>query len=646
MSSPTTPQLTPTSTESSNVPKKSPPPGNPTEDPLAPLLSSLLPTTLSLKLYHISTPPSRHFPLFSPPPNQDPHRTTLESHFLVLSHESVLVFAIEVLIYTIPKQHSRTFFISKADSSGYLPSNVSSFATETGERKSTLRTISTAFIKYLFDMARRADPHLTATISLFARSQSQYLFPNSAENKKKHVLTDRGLVAWWGKVLDPVLQEYASSGGKGYLLVPGFDAGQTRFMIPSVEEGGVKWVNGHPFKLDLDNDVSVREVIPHFPDDPKARYLDELNGVAGSKDAGLGGGGKVKERAASWRDIKTIEQFWELMSFRQECSLGRCVGFLWVVVEGVKKERKMTTASLGGEGIPEDEVVFSPTSTTTPTFLENTIGAPATANSSQEKSPIESVGPFDSTNTSLPPPPAEASTPAPTPPSPTPSPRKRHSSSTTTFQPTKKKLRALSFSSTSTATTPLLIPSLLTLDEKAYNKTVDSLLNHSDFGDLESAKRGSRKWIESVQPGVAEKGDWGVDVVGLIKVAESTKEQENGTGGGGGVVVNTLSAGLVRRKSSTPSIAGVNVLSAGLVRKKSRVAGEEEGKLPGVTEVQEKNGVNILSAGLLRKKPKSQQQQQQQEVVVVEGGKGKGGGEVVMNVPPASLVRKKPKGGE
>lgn len=543
----------------------------------------------------------------------------------MLSHESVLVFAIEVLIYTVPRQHSRTFFVSKADSSGYLPSNASSFTPESGERKSTLRTISTAFIKYLFDTSRRADPHLTATISLFARSQPQYLFPNSGENDKKHVLTDRGLIAWWGKVLDPVLQEYASSGGKGYLLVPGFDAGQTRFMIPSVAEGGAKWTNGHPFKLDLDNDVSVREVIPHFLDDPKARYLDELNGVAGSKDAGAGGGGKVKERAAAWRDIKTIDQFWELMSFRQECSLGRCVGFLWIVVEGVKRERKMTTASLGGESIPEDEVVLSPTSATDLVFSEGILGAATTASNSQEISPIESVGPLDSITTASLASPVEAPTPAPTPPSPATSPRKRRSSSSTSFQPSKKKLRALSFSSTSTATP--LIPPLLTLDEKAYIRTIDSLLNHSDFGDIESAKRGSRKWIESVQPGVSEKGDWGVNVVGLVKVVQNGK-QGNGDGAGSGeAAVNILSAGLVRRKSSTPG-NGVNALDPGLVRRKSKAVEE---KLPGVTEEQKQNGIVVLPASLLRKKPKPQEEAKEKPVV---------------NVLPTNLVRKKPKAGE
>jgi regulator of Ty1 transposition protein 109 len=33
-----------------------------------------------------------------------------------------------------------------------------------------------------------------------------------------------------------------------------------------------------------------------------------------------------------WHSVKTLDQFWELMAFRQECSAGRLVGFLWLVV--------------------------------------------------------------------------------------------------------------------------------------------------------------------------------------------------------------------------------------------------------------------------------------------------------------------------
>ena len=133
-----------------------------------------------------------------------------------------------------------------------------------------------------------------------------------------------------------------------------------------------------------------------------------------------------------------------------------------------------------------------------------------------------------------------------------------------------------------------------------------------------------------MQPGVSEKGDWGIDVVGLVKVVQNGKQENEGGAGSGEVIVNTLSAGLVRRKSSTPGNNGVNALNPGLIRRKSKAVGEEE-KLPGVTEEQKQNGVAILPASLLRKKPKPQEEVKETPVV---------------NVLPTNLVRKKPKAGE
>jgi len=39
-------------------------------------------------------------------------------------------------------------------------------------------------------------------IHLFARVQSQYLFPASIEHPGKNVLSDAGLVKWWKAVMD------------------------------------------------------------------------------------------------------------------------------------------------------------------------------------------------------------------------------------------------------------------------------------------------------------------------------------------------------------------------------------------------------------------------------------------------------------
>lgn len=65
--------------------------------------------------------------------------------------------------------------------------------------------------------------------------------------------------------------------------------------------------------------LSVQCLIPRLPDDPKARFCDDL-------DASVDAQGR-------WRGVKTLEEFWELMGYRQECSAGRVVGFVWVVFD-------------------------------------------------------------------------------------------------------------------------------------------------------------------------------------------------------------------------------------------------------------------------------------------------------------------------
>ena len=43
-----------------------------------------------------------------------------------------------------------------------------------------------------------------------------------------------------------------------------------------------------------------------------------------------------KQRTGQWRSVRGLEQFWEMMSFRQECSSGRLVGFLWATFQPTK----------------------------------------------------------------------------------------------------------------------------------------------------------------------------------------------------------------------------------------------------------------------------------------------------------------------
>ncbi|KAL8893588.1 MAG: hypothetical protein Q9192_005117, partial [Flavoplaca navasiana] len=149
-------------------------------------LAASLPKSQRFVIHHLSTPPTPSPALYSAPPGRKPEKTTCESHFLsVTIHHNdkpIQIFALEVLIYTT--QDLITLFVSKADSTGYLhllklPKGIGS----------PLRTISSTFIAHLVDNRKRHDRQLV--VSLFARSQNQYLFPGSIENPGKHVLDDR-----------------------------------------------------------------------------------------------------------------------------------------------------------------------------------------------------------------------------------------------------------------------------------------------------------------------------------------------------------------------------------------------------------------------------------------------------------------------
>jgi regulator of Ty1 transposition protein 109 len=561
---------------------------------IASALSSLLPSDLSISLYHIATSPAKTDPLFTAPPGKKPAATTRESHFIAIAHENVLAFAIELLVYTLAATGERIIFISKADSSGYLPPSAASYtlSNSSGARISLVRSVATTAVRTLLDAARGQNPHAKITLSLFARSQTQYLFPNSAANAAKHVLEDRGLIAWWCRVLDPVYRQHSSS-SKAYLLVPGFDKAQTRRLLPK-EEG---WVCGHPLKADPKRDITVREIIPWFPDDPKARFLAELDAD-----------GNAKRRGKQWATIRTVDDFWELMSMRQECSLGRCVGFIWVVMEGEKKvkpepEKHMLeirasekAAEMDTQGKTAETVIPEPTQNEgqerpTLQIITNDQNSPQTAESSQSQS-TEITSPSVELSSSPSSPPNR-------------SPRKRSLTNVASLlSPRKKKLKT-----PDVPTNPPLVAPAIVLDEKRYTRTVDALLNHTDFGTLELARAGTRKWVQSSHAVVKSSDviirdgwDWGEVVIGTVQRAAEPEKVVQGPVGEVNMLsvrrrtkdsekpvqtVNTLSV----RKREKPAEPVVNVLGTGLVRKKENP--EEEGPT-----------VNVLGAGLVRKRQK------------------------------------------
>lgn len=328
---------------------------------LGDLLAKVLPTGVELTIRHVSSTPAPSAPLFAAAPGQNPEPTFCESHFLSVSIDSpkhdgaeILVFGMEVLVYTTA--HLTTIFVSKADSTGLL------HLLKLPQKTSVLRTVSQTFLSYLAHTHQRLGVRLV--ISLFARAQNQYLFPGSIENAEKHVLDDRGLIKWWCRAVDPILRERepesvsqdskllnqtaeaAKASATAYLIVPGCDRFETRTFFPasakSDPQDRPRWLNSYPLQQMVHNpSAPPRCLVPRLPDDPKTRFLidldDELPESSDSENAAPNPG--------VWRSVKSLDQFWEMMSFRQECSAGRLVGFLWLVINPPGLMNSTTMAS-------------------------------------------------------------------------------------------------------------------------------------------------------------------------------------------------------------------------------------------------------------------------------------------------------------
>ncbi|KAI9887371.1 MAG: hypothetical protein M1823_000796 [Watsoniomyces obsoletus] len=319
------------------------------------LLAKELPAGVAFTIYHLSTPPTKCAALFAALPNAKPERTFCESHFLNIAgdsgkksgkssgdHGEILVFALEVLVYSTASL--TTIFVSKADSTGYLHLLRLPLGTP-----SPLKTIATTFLRYIVTGRRRSG--IKCLVSLFARAQDQYLFPGSIENEGKHLLDDRGLIRWWCRVLEPLLDssrvrqggEESNQGQEGdwttkaYIQVPGLDRGETRNLLAvptsSHTVSRERWTVGHPLLL-LSQPLSAppRCLIPRFPDDPKARFVEELDDTLPEiANEAFSQSPSKRLTLGRWPGVKSLEQFWEAMEFRQECSSGRLVGFLWVL---------------------------------------------------------------------------------------------------------------------------------------------------------------------------------------------------------------------------------------------------------------------------------------------------------------------------
>lgn len=541
-------------------------------------LAGVLPKGYKFIVHHLSTPPTRSDALCSPPPGALSDRTYRESHFLAVSidtvvkqplllthapsslpsspltpggsHESsrqVLVLALEVYIFTTA--WSTTIFVAKADSTGYL--HLLGLPKGT---PSPIREVSSAFVSYLVEERRRNN--VQTVVSLFARAQNQYLFPGSIENKGKHVLDDRGLVRWWCRVLNSVMEGQGThedtifrpsnkkgdwEDKKGYLVVPGLDTYESRAFLPRAPSASSNWSLNHPlerishFAKEYDW-VPPRCLVPSFPDDPKSRYRDELD-LEASKSAQY-------EEKGLWRSVTDVDRFWEMMAFRQECSGGHMTGFLWVVFEphGWGQANEITS--------PVDSLITPSTSFDGASMLQPTTpprrrdGRPA---STPKSSPLKL------TNT----PGATQQTPSKQGPSQGGSPAMREKKVLTgpihSRMPRVKKHARNYVPDIPELTTYYYWPpegrGTRIVAEADYKRSVD-LLTKLDFETLELSIRSSKRWVTEVGGGQK----WALEVIGR-RLPPNVSDAPATT-------VNHM-AGLVRKKQKPSDVDGTRGGSPG-----------------------------------------------------------------------------------
>ncbi|KAJ4482236.1 histone acetylation protein-domain-containing protein [Lentinula aciculospora] len=345
------------------------------------LLNSLI-TLPGIREFHLHTlisSPRKHLSLF--PFAKPKCRSYLQDILILVSEQStpdsprILVTVIEACVYNVPSTSCAILYISKVDSTGQCTS------------PSPTATLVRALLLYYGDPTTRpvAADHLW--IQLFARAQSQYLFPNSADFPGKHPLGDVQLCGWWKRVFTDVAFELESH-SKRYVappvirlfyVLPGYSEIEAEHSLKPVNAArpvthSYQWAYGHPYSQneiplpcpgnDIDTDAprNLGQFIPSFDDDPKSRFMDEIAYTTGPK--GIKSPPRKRARAASStshgedhrldvavsndgdddgerRDSHiekddrplgelqkvSVDEFWERMSFRQECVAGAVTGF-------------------------------------------------------------------------------------------------------------------------------------------------------------------------------------------------------------------------------------------------------------------------------------------------------------------------------
>ncbi|KAJ5381869.1 uncharacterized protein N7496_004297 [Penicillium cataractarum] len=545
---------------------------------LADLLAKVIPTGAEVTVRHVSSTPAPSTALFAAAPGQDAESTFCENHFLSVSIESsehdgaeIIVFGMEVLVYNTA--HLTTIFVSKADSTGFL------HLLKLPQKVSVLRLVSNTFLSYLARSHQR--PGVRLVVSLFARAQDQYLFPGSIENAEKHVLDDRGLIKWWCRAVDPILREHepesvskdskthataeaATASATAYLIVPGCDRFETRnFFPPSAKsdpQDRPRWLASYPLQqMCRDPSAPPRCLVPRLPDDPKTRFLidldDELPEPAEGENA--------PPSTGQWKSVKSLDQFWEMMSFRQECSAGRLVGFLWLVINPPGLMNTTTMASQTGN------LSGAVTSSAVAKISESS-SAEHQSQEDASKSKTEEAGAETKVDVEA----TEASA-------------KLQTVPATAFEHPAVSSAELQ----STNAVPFYWPEAgrgdVVLNEADYKKMMDGVLDH--FYDTEEIVASTKSYVDQVAL-LADQLTWGKRVTGTHSPQDNSKQPV--------AINNLLDSGLIRKRKKPEGDDGKKDANEAIIAQASGSGSSE-------STASQPAAVNVLGAGLVRKKKKT-----------------------------------------
>lgn len=309
--------------------------------------------------------------------------------------EERLAYALELYVYTLPEQSAALVYVSKLDTTGYGPRTHpprirAHLPTKVPSLTSTLTSTTMDYFASRMHWTRANTAQVQhVSVHVLARAQGAYLFPSSASQTNKRVLSDAALIRWWHACLSDVVRKRHDQGPvDAFYVIPGYQRLDSHAIVPLSEASLALWQYGHPYSekgcgRDA-NDLpplplhaaryetrassasltpalqarTLATLIPVFPDDPKGRYVNELCGTAHEPGFLL----KIpkdqkptpeQREAMSERQALekvTVDAFWEQMGFRQECSSGNAVGVF--VVGTSTKEACVSTAPASVEAQP------------------------------------------------------------------------------------------------------------------------------------------------------------------------------------------------------------------------------------------------------------------------------------------------------